>query len=486
MKVSKITLVFALALTVLLAAGWAVSAQGGIGGTWNSGFQIQNIGEAEASVTIEYYDPDGNLVYTDLRYTGSGSIPVGGNVNVYPPGDYTDTELAPGKYSVVLTSSQPIAAVANSVNIGSQIGDSYLGSESGVQTAYAPLIYRNHSSYTSIIFAQNAHSTAQTITVNLYKVGESTPAATKDYTGVAAYATQEINLGSSDFAAFGDTYGSATISGVDGDIAVVVAANKQPSMEVVQILHTEYRGLSSSVAGKSFFAPLVFKNHSGWQTGIMVQNTESAATTVAITYTASPDSSAYPLVRTGSINIGANASGVFYLPDAAQDGLSGNALPDGFFGGAELSSAASNILAIVNNVKYTASYYVGSSYEAFNPSSATDSIAAPLIFRNHAQYETGIQVQNVGSGSTDITVTITKSPSSSPVGGDGPWTLEATGVGSGEVATFYLPGTTELQGISGLYGGAVIASTNSVPIVAVVNSTRYAAGLSTNYVGINY
>lgn len=479
MKTSKMAFVIMLALTMLLGSSLAVGAQGGIGGTWNSGFQIQNIGDGEASVTIEFYDDTGTLIHTDSK-----TIPVGGNVNVYPPGDYTDTELPSGKYSVVLSSSQPIAAVANNVNIGSQIGDSYLGSEAGSQTVYAPLIYRHHSSYTSIVYAQNATGSSQDITIDLYRVGESTAAVSQTYTAVPGYATQEIDF--EDFTAFGDTYGSAVISGEDGDIAVVVVANKQPSADPAQILHTEYRGLSPSLAGKKFFTPLIFKNHSSWQTGIMVQNIESLTTTVAITYTASPDSSAAPLVRSGSITLGPDASGVFYLPDPAQDGLDGAALPDGFYGGAELFSDTTDVLAIANNVKYASGYSVGSSYEAFSPSTATSSIAAPLVFRAHAQYETGIQVQNVGNGSTDITLTITKSPSSSPTGGNGPWTLQALGVGPGEVATFYLPGTTELGGVSGLYGGAVITSTNDVPIVAVVNSTRYAAGQSANYIGINY
>ena len=478
MKVSKVAFVFALALTVLLAPGWAVSAQGGIGGTWNSGFQIQNIGENTASVTIEYYDEDGTCVLTDTV-----SIPAGSNVNVYPPGDYTDTELAPGKYSVVLISSEPIAAVANSVNIASQVGDSYLGSEAGNQQVYAPLIYRNYSSYTSIIYAQNATLSSQDITVALYRVGESTPAVSKTYSGVPRYATQEINLGSSDFSGFGSTYGSAIISGGSGDIAVVVVSNRQPGSNLAELVHLEYRGISASFAGKHFFAPLVFKNHNGWDSGVNLQNTESLTTTVTITYTASSLSSAYPLVKTGSMQLGPNAGGVFYLPRPDMNGLGEN-LPDGFFGGVELSSDTADILAIVNGVNYRGSSAVGSSYEALNPAVATDSIAGPLIFRGWADTETGINIQNAGNASTDVTLTISKAQGAPTEGGDGPWTFEITDIGPGEAATFYLP--TLMPSISKLYGSATIASTDNVPIAAVINSPAYARGLSANYVGINY
>lgn len=478
MKVSKITFVLALALTVLLAAGWAVSAQGGIGGNWNTGVQIQNIGDDTASVLIEYYDETGTCVLTDTV-----SISAGSSVNVYPPGDYTDTELPDGKYSAVLSSDQPIAAVANNVNRGSEIGDSYLGSEAGSQQVYAPLIFRNYSSYTSIIFAQNATPSSQDITIALYPVGESTPAVSKTYSGVPGYATQEINLASGDFSGFGNTYGSAIISGGSGDVAVVVVSNRQPGTDLSQLVHLEYRGISAAFAGKHFFAPLVFKNHNAWDSGVNLQNIEAVTTTVTITYTASSLSSAYPLVKTGNMQLGPNAGGVFYLPRSDMNGL-GEDLPDGFFGGVELSSDTADILAIVNAVNYAGSSAVGSSYEALSPAAATSSIAGPLIFRGWADTETGINLQNVGDATTDVRLTITKAEGAPTEGGDGPWTFEITDVGPGQAATFYLPAL--MPTISKLYGAATITSTGDVAIGAVINSPAYARGISANYVGINY
>jgi hypothetical protein len=364
------------------------------------------------------------------------------------------------------------------VNYQYELGDSYLGSAGSTQ-AYLPLVYRSYNAYTSIIFAQNASSSTQDITARLYQVGVSTPAVTKVYS-VAAGASQEIDLASSDFNAFGNTYGSAVLSGASGNIAVMVGYVRDPGVGATQIINGEYRGIDPSAAGRRLFAPLVFKNHNSWQSGITVQNTESVTTTVTVTYTASPNCPLYPLVVADSQSIGPDSSENFYLPANPN-------LPDGFFGGAELFSSAANVLAIANNVNYGApTGYVGSCYETFGPSAATDHAAAPLVFRGYHGYETGINVQNAGSSSTDVTVTITKSPNSNPTGpgSPGPWTLTATGLGPGEAANFYLP--AQMSGVSELFGSAVIASTGSVPIVAHVNSPQYSSGISTNYTAINY
>jgi len=246
------------------------------------------------------------------------------------------------------------------------------------------------------------------------------------------------------------------------------------------MINGEYRGIPPSQAGQTLIAPLVYRNHNGWDTGISVQNLESLATTVTITYTASSLSSAYPLVVTDTQELGPDSSINFYLP-ANPD------LPHGFFGGAVLSSSGADILAISNSVKYgVPTGDVGSCYEAFNPTAATDKIAAPLVYRNHADTETGINLLNAGGTSTDITVTITKSPASNPTGpgSPGPWSFTQTNVGPGEAVTFYLP--LLMPDVSGLYGSAEITSTGSVPIVGVISAARYAAGISANYTAINY
>jgi len=148
-------------------------------------------------------------------------------------------------------------------------------------------------------------------------------------------------------------------------------------------------------------------------------------------------------------------------------------------------------LGIVNNVKYASAGSVGVSYEAFAKASGTSAIAAPLVFRNSSGYESGIQVQNVGAVATNITMRVTATEGSAPKDASnnpvtGPWETTIANVAPGGVATFYLPTDANLSGIHDLFGAASFTSTGGVPIVAVVNTTRYQAGMAMNYIGINH
>jgi hypothetical protein len=480
--ISKTVIVF-LIIAALLLPALAVNAQGG---TWSTGVNVQNLGTGEAHIRIKFYNPAGTLVYTHPPETEAAiAIAVGGVATIYVP---SITGLDNGRYSAVVESDQPIAAVANNTDTIDQMGDSYLGSDPGATQVVAPLWYRNYRGYSTKFYAQNASATTQNITIALSKAGESLPAASKVYS-VLPYAAQEIDLAAdASFAALEGFYGSAAVVGASGDVALVVTTNRMQGTAATNF-NTEYRGIRTSLAAKSLTAPLVYQTYNSWATGIMVVNTEAVAATVVVTYTASALYAANPtLVMVGSVALGPYASTSVYLPNSTMNG--GVDLPVGFFGAAEMSSNTA-ILAIVNNTKNSGAGSVGSAYEAFAKSAATSKVAGPLVYRNHSGNDSGIQVQNLGSAATNITMVFTKSDLSSPVdsGGNpvtGPWTLTANNVPAGGVATFYLPGDAQLAGIRGLFGAVAIESSGGAPIVAVVNTTRYSAGISSNYVGINH
>jgi len=469
-----------LIIAALLLPALGVSAQGG---TWSTGVNVQNLGTGDAHVRIKFYNPAGTLVYTYPPDAQPAiTIAVGGVATIYVP---SITDLANGRYSGVVESDQPIAAVANNQDQADQIGDSYLGSDPGATQVVAPLWYRNRGGYSTKFYMQNASATAQSITIYLSKAGESVPAVTKAYT-VQPYAAQEVDLAAdSSFAALEGFYGGALVVGASGDVALVVTTNRIQGSSAAN-LNTEYRGIRTSLASKNLIAPLVYCNLNGWATGIMVANTESVAATVVVTYTASSLDTAHAgMVKVGSVSLLPLESKSIYLPDPILSGLPSDPLPAGFYGAAELQSNT-NILAIVNNVNPSPTRSVGSAYEAFTKSTATSKVAAPLVYKGLNGNDSGVQVQNVGNTATDITMVLTKSDLSTPTGGNGPWTFTRTNVPAGGVATFYLPGEAQLAGVNALYGAVAISSSGGVPIVAVVNSTRYSAGISSNYTGINY
>jgi hypothetical protein len=95
----KKILVLALVLTLIVAG--SAYAQGI---TYNTGFQVQNLGTGTATITITYYNQDGTIAATQ-----SDSIPAGGSKTYF--GSIPVSDGFNG--SVVISSDQPVAAIAN-------------------------------------------------------------------------------------------------------------------------------------------------------------------------------------------------------------------------------------------------------------------------------------------------------------------------------------------------------------------------------------
>ncbi|MHB0858938.1 MAG: hypothetical protein ACYC5M_15400 [Anaerolineae bacterium] len=464
-------LFWVLAVILCLVVPMAVSAQG----TWSSGVNIQNLSDTvDAEVRLVIYDSSTGAEVFWYPSTGTVTIPAGGNISVYIPGL---SGLADGRYSAMIESTEPVAAVVNTQSPGMLMGDSYLGADEAALSAdvRAPLVFRNRNGFSSTLYIQNAHSSQQSITVELYPAGSSTPAASRSY-DVPASASVEVDLRDAAFAAFEGRYGGAKITGAAGNVAAVAMYVRSTAGGAIEGTNGQFRAMAATKAGREWYAPLVYKNHSGWATGITIQNTEAVTTVVSVEYVASAQSSYAGTVVTDTLVLGPNATDSFYLPSNAS-------LPASrFYGAATVTSSAADVLVIVNSTNYLrGDGAVASSYEALSPADAGAQIAMPLVFRMHADTDSGINVQNVGSAATDVTLVVTKSPSSNPLGGLGPWTFTVTDVGPGEGATFYLPGL--MAGVTKMYGSASISTTGE-PVVVVVTSASYARGISSNYIGI--
>jgi len=165
--------------------------------------------------------------------------------------------------------------------------------------------------------------------------------------------------------------------------------------------------------------------------------------------------------------VGPGQAHTFYQPANAE-------LPDGFIGSAVVTSDQP-IVAIVNQVNYVAGK--GLSYSCF--SGGTKNISAPLLCKRYNNWDTGIQVQNIGAGTTTVWVTYYRTN-----GPGGPWT-ESHVLAPYEFYTFYQPDNEDLP--DDFLGSAVITSTTQ-PIVAIVNEVNYArlGDTSLSYGGINY
>ena len=115
-------------------------------------------------------------------------------------------------------------------------------------------------------------------------------------------------------------------------------------------------------------------------------------------------------------------------------------------------------------------------YSGFDEGSTT--ISVPLTFKSSNGWDTGIQVQNLGTIETIATAVHHLANGGSIV--------EADAIPPGESRTFYQPANGNLP--TGHVGSATITSNNGQPLVAIVNEVNYTrpGDAAMVYEGINY
>lgn len=435
-------------------------------GTWNSGIQVQNPTTSVATVQVKFYDSTGTLAFT----AGADTIVAGGSKTYYLP-DAAFSSLPNGKYSGVVESDQAVVAVVNETNYsGKGLADSYNGITSGATSLNMPLVYRARNSTDSMIAVQNTDSsTTANITLQFFATGSASVAMSKSDT-IPPLASKTYDISSSAFDALGAPFlGSLTVTSNTNVAAVAHSVKNSDDGEL-----SVYRAFSSG--STRFLAPLVYNQWTGGTTadaitGIQVQNLGNTNDTVTMTYTLSPGSGSS---GTFSVNqpILANSSTTFFMPSLTS-------IPVRNYGSAVIQSGSNQIVVVVNNVKSATA--IASAYNAFADGAGSTRVVAPLVFNQYSpDWTTGIQVQNVGSVADNVTMIFR--PTNSVAGSAASYTKTLTGVAAGSSGTFYLPNYTDIP--AGLYGTAEITS-SSQKIIAVINTTKYSANISTAYTGIN-
>jgi len=253
---------------------------------------------------------------------------------------------------------------------------------------------------------------------------------------------------------------SAVSSGFNG--SVVVSSDQQLAAITNVLGNSGQRGASYggfSAGATTVNLPLVMKAVYGIDTWFNVQNTGSAATTVNIAYK--------PGTCTESVSIQPGAAKTFNQADNA-------CLAAGFVGAASITSAEP-VVAVVMQVD-------AASLLAYNGfTTASTKPVMPLVSSNFYKSGTGIQVQNTGGSSTNVTISYTPS-----AGFPGAACTETKSIPAGQSITFGYPqmpagcgtagsGVTDL--VNGGFVGSAAVTTNSanMPLVAIVNQVTRGA-----------
>lgn len=377
-----------------------------------SGFQVQNLSQsATANITIQYID----AATQNQVATQSATIPPGGSLTFVPftaPGYVQMAAPAGFRGSVTILSDQPIVAVTNilgGTNVDGiySLGDSYSGFTGGASTLNLPLIVRNNFGIDTSITVQNVGAAPATVTISytpgfVGNTGVTEPAFTLQ-PGASRTIYQKDNpaLGTS----IPGFIGSATVTAIGSSVVATVLQEGNGQLMA-------YNAFPAGTGSPTVALPLVLGNNFGAFTGIQVLNAGTAATTANITF--SPNTVTVPVgglipcatPPARSLTIDPNRTGTL-IQDA---GSSGSAPFDPFFngciyiGGATVTSNNGQPLFVtVNQVDRDSKD--ASTYAGFNPTTATNKVLAPLVAANNFGTFSGVQVQNVGTSDTTVTIT---------------------------------------------------------------------------------
>jgi hypothetical protein len=461
-KIMKKTLGSLLLVAMMLAVMVPVtSAQ--LGDCDLSSFSVQNLGALDAEVWVRFYSEAGaEVVPANLNATTTNpfSLAPGGVKQIYVPGI---PDLPDGRYSVVIESTEAIAAIANLIGYTGACGPgnwpafngSYSGFDAGQVEFYLPSIVYSFSNWNSLLSVQNTTDAAIDVTVTI-KDPRGNPDRVKSYTAVPAYSAVHLDL---------ETEGGALglVAGLNGSAVVnatgaVVVTDNQTAYAGGNGLTQSYNGFLGGAT--TLYAPALynmFPAANGWRSSINVQNIGAANTNVTVQFS---DGGAD--MACSNNPLGPGESCLLYMPDRT-----GGATE---FSGVIVSSAEP-IVGLVNasngNLKEA------QTYSAIPAGSGSGTVSFAIVMKTFpgptGGWNTNFLVQNIGAAACDaLTIDYSDDPDT---GAAGP-SYQVTGpFDPGEYYSVYQPADTNLP--ANWYSGAVsVTCNNGQPLAGIVNQTN--------------
>jgi hypothetical protein len=452
MKGFKVILAAALLMALALVAVPTAGAQLNI--TWTTGFQVQNLSATAANVSITFYDgTTGNALTPFNAVIGANA-----STNFFPLDGGAGRPSVPAGFSgsAVISSDQPVSAILNILGNGTAYGGSASGISAGSTTVGLPLIQKGNGGFQTWFSLQNAGSSNATVSVAFKpRDASSGTAMTVSNLTIKPGAALTLDTTSAQLAGLGTRFvGSATVTS-NQPIAAIV---NQTGLLASKTLLT-YDGFGSSAGSTTINMPLIQNGNAGFFSGLSIQNLGATPTTITVDYGPNTRGTFQPTDQTFT-NVAAGATIAFNTAAA----FGGNTTAQRFVGSAKVT-AANPLVGVVNQLGAIS----GSSYEAFNPSLATNKVSAPLLMANNGGFFTSVQCQNVGNAPTTITLSYSPNTRGTFTPGNFTQTI-AAGVSGAPINQLVAAGTNRYVG-----SGTVTASGN-VPIVCVVNELGAATG----------
>lgn len=288
---------------------------------YNTWFNVQNTGSADATVNVAYSDG-----------TAVGPITVKpGAAHTFDQAGETHSATV---FSANVTSTQAVAVAVIEENPSTMFA--YSGFAGGATNPVMPLVNANNGGYITGMQIQNAGGVATDVTVSY------TPSAT----GTACTETQTIPAGQSvTFAlgAFASGANSTCAAGVAfvGSAQVTGNTTGQSLVAIVNQLKPgvngeAYGSFDSASATNTVVLPLIMDRNGGWYTGFNVMNVGAAATIVTCAFSGT----AYTYTT------------LSLAPGQASTAIQNGLIASGYVGSATCTAtnAGDKIVAVVNEL----------------------------------------------------------------------------------------------------------------------------------------
>lgn len=252
----------------------------------------------------------------------------------------------------------------------------------------------------------------------------------------------------------------------DGFNGSAVVSSDQQLASITNVLGNggqrgdSYAGFSAGATTVN--VPLVFKSYYNNDSWFNVQNVGSADASVTVHYIGTSGSNPVDVTE-GPVTVKANASHTF-------DQNANTNLPANFVGAASVSSTQA-VAAVVSEIgAKNMLMYTGFIDNSQNP-------VMPLVMANNYNNSTGIQIQNTGNASTDVTVSYTPA-------GSGTACTEQHTIAAGKSVTFGFP-MPAACGSKFVGSAKVTANSASQGLVAIVNQINSALANASAYSAFN-
>ncbi|MBI3968177.1 MAG: hypothetical protein HY329_21275 [Chloroflexi bacterium] len=348
------------------------------GGTWRTGLQVFNLDKNRTTnVNVRFVRPDGSQ---------AGAAPpvaiASGKSRTFFGDSIGAAEGFNG--SAVITADSAVGVIVNQLAQDTGLSGSFNWIAATGTKVFAPIALRSAGGTSTSLHIQNAGTAAtSSLEARFFALDQPAPTATVRLSSLAPGAAVELGQASLPDLPSG-FQGSAVVES-DQPLALVVNQSNGKSL------------LSSAgqVTGAStLYGPLVLNNNGGFSSSIQVQNAGSGSASVTVKVFDS---------ATGAL---AGQQSRTLPPGAAANWPLGTLLgrEDRFVGSAIVEAGAgSGIIGIVNQVNQDTNQ--ASAYSLF--ASGAAAVVAPLVQTSNSGWNSGFQVQNVGTSEATVTMMVT-------------------------------------------------------------------------------